>query len=190
MRDRQDAIYLQAVLERWRAAFADAEGEHISELYAAGATRGTEDDWVHLRPLLRVLRVMLTTTSTFVDQIGYGLERSIEPTADAETARELHELASRLRAAMGPLVAVLQATNPDPDIPEGPGAGRPRRPVRVIAPEQGGLRGLLDIPAMAGVGLMIGVGTSIGATVQTARAWWRATWPPQAPPARRDERGT
>lgn len=97
VRDRQDAVYLQGVLERWREAFAEAEGDHIKRLYDAGAMRGTEDDWTHLRPLLRVIRTMLITTSTFADQIGSGLERSIEPTADAQTAQDLHVFAFRLR---------------------------------------------------------------------------------------------
>ena len=175
MRDGQDADYLQGVLERWRAAFADAEGEHIRPLYTAGARRGREDDWSDLRPLLRVVRTMLMITSTFVDQIGYGLEGSIEPGADAQTAQELHDIATHLRAALGPLHAVLSATNPQPGVPEGPGAGRPRRPVRVVDPEVGGVRGLLAIPTVAATGVLIGVGTGLGAAVQTSRLWWRAT---------------
>ena len=178
MVDEHEVVYLQVVLERWREAFADAEGEHMRELYGAGAMRATENDWTHLRPLLRVVRTMLTTTSTFAEQVGYGLGRSLEPTADAETAKELHELARQLRAAIVPLQAVLRATNPEPDLPEGPGAGRPRRPVHVLDPARGGLRGFLDIPAVAATGVLLGVGTGIAASVQASRIWWRATWSP------------
>lgn len=76
---------------------------------------------------------------------------------------------------MAALRGVLDATEPDPNHPDPAGAGRPRRPVHVIDPAAGGLRGLVDIPAVAGTGLLIGVGTAIGATYQASRAWWRAT---------------
>lgn len=180
-RAERDSAYLAEVLEAWRAAFATAEGDNMPDLYAATARRAAADDWTQLRPLLLVLRTMLRINTTFVAQIGYSLQQSIEPGADRQTAAELLEVSRLLREAQEPLAAALRATNPQPGV-DGPGAGRPRVPGYVIDPQKGGLRGLLDIAAMAGVGTMIGVGVGASSAVQTARLWWRgAPTPPTTP---------
>lgn len=140
----------------------------MPELYAATARRAAADDWAELRPLLLVLRTMLRINTTFVGQIGCSLQQSIEPGADLQTAAELLEVSRLLREAQEPLADGLKATNPQPGV-DGPGAGRPRLPGYVIDPEKGGLRGLLDIVALAGVGAMIGLGVGLGSAVQAAR---------------------
>lgn len=172
-RSEQDAAYLSEVLEAWRGAFASAVGDNMPEFYAATAHRALHDDWTQLRPLLVVLQTMLRINTTFVGQIAYSLQQSIEPSADAGTAAKLFEVSRLLREALHPLAAALEATTPRPGTTDGPGVGRPREPVRVLAPDRGGVRGLLDIATLAGLGTLVGVGVGLGTAVQAARLWWR-----------------
>lgn len=175
---RGDPDLVEQVVVQWREAFADAEGEQMLPLYAAVNSAAARGDWATLRPLLRIMRPMLLICSMTADQAGYGLERALEPTADGQTAEDLHTLAAGLRDALGPLHEVLVATNPTPGIGHGVAAGRPRRPVRTVDPTRGGWRGLLAVPAMFGVGLLIGVNTGLAATAEAARQWWQSTTTP------------
>lgn len=174
-RSGKDVAYLSQVLQSWRAAFDEAEGDNMPALYDAAVGRGREDDWSQLRPLLLVLRTMLRINTTFAGAIAYGLAQSIETTADAQTVEELRELQRALQDALKPLQNVLRATDPDPGVPDGPGAGRPSKPGHVIDPEQGGLRGLVDVATMAGVGAVTGAGFAVASVAEASRAWWRAT---------------
>ena len=170
---RDDKAYLAGVLEAWRAGFADAEGDNMVELYGAAAARARADDWTELRPLLAVLRTVLRINSTLAVHVSSALRESIEPTADAATADELWALHEHLSAALRPLGAVLAATEPAGGDPGWLGAGRPRRPVRVPAPDEGSLHALLGIPLTGAALTVFALSGGVRAMTQESRVWWR-----------------
>lgn len=173
-RSERDAAYLAEVHTTWRTAFPASRGDSMPELYATAARRATADDWTELRPLLLALQTMLRINSTVVGHIGYSLQQSTAPTADAATAAELLEVSRLLREALDPLADALAATGSRLAPPGAPDTRPPRQPVQASPPVHPGLRGLLDIAAIAGVGTIVGVGVGIGSAMQAARWWWRS----------------
>lgn len=173
-RSGRDTAYLGGVLESWRAAFADAEGDNLPELYRAAAARARAGDWTQLRPLLAVLRTILRSNNTLTTRLSTALRDPTEPVADEATGGELWALPEHLPAALNPLQAVLAATKPDDvDDPQWLGAGRPPRPLRVVDPGDGRVAGLLAIPPL-GAGMRLwSLGMGAATVARESQVWWR-----------------